>query len=190
MPVSVAAFLVLLVLVGIMRIVELKISLRNQRKLAERGVAKIPEPHFRATVILHTGVLISAGLEVLLLHRPLIPALAIGAGLVFIAADVFRWWVIALLAEHWNVRVMSSANLGVVTRGPFRWIRHPNYLAVIVELASLPLIHTAWITSLWGTLGYCWLLRSRIKVEEGVLMANPAYRAAMGSKPRFVPGMF
>jgi methyltransferase len=190
MPASVAAFLVLLVLVGVMRVVELKISRRNQLRLAQRGAIKVPEPHFGATVALHTGVLISAGLEVLILHRPFIPALAIVSAAVFLLADVFRWWVIATLAEHWNVQIMDSGQIGVVTRGPYRWIRHPNYLAVVVELASLPMIHTAWITAIWGTLGYCWLLRSRIRVEEHALMANPAYRAAMGSKPRFLPGLF
>jgi len=190
MPATVVAFLILLVLVGIMRLAELRISTRNQRRLAERGIAKIAEPHYRAIVALHVGVLFSAALEVLILHRPFIPALAIGAGLLFVIADAFRWWVIRMLAEHWNVEIMASANLGVVTTGPYRWIRHPNYLAVILELFSLPLIHTAWITAIWGTFGYMLLLRSRIKTEEAVLMSNPAYRAAMGAKARFFPGLF
>lgn len=190
MPATVVAFLILLVLVGIMRLVELRISTRNQRRMAERGIAKIAEPHYHAIVALHVGVLFSAALEVLILRRPFIRALAIAAGSVFVAADVFRWWVIRILAEHWNVEIMSSAELGVVTTGPYRWIRHPNYLAVILELFSLPLINDAWITALWGTFGYMFLLRSRIKAEEAVLMSNPAYRAAMDSKPRFLPGLF
>jgi methyltransferase len=190
MPLSVAAYLIFLVLVGISRLAELKISARNQRRMTERGVSKVPEPHFRQMVILHTGILISAGLEVLILHRPFIPALAIGAGIVFVFADVFRWWVIRTLAEHWNVEIMASTKLGVVTSGPYRWIRHPNYLSVMLEVISIPLIYTAWITAIWGALGYGWVLLSRIKVEESALMSNPAYRAAMGSKPRFLPGLF
>jgi methyltransferase len=141
-------------------------------------------------ILLHGGILISAGLEVVLLHRPLIPALAIGAGIVFVSANLIRWWVIHTMAGHWNVQVMASTTLGVITTGPYKWVRHPNYLAVVLELVSLPLIHTAWITAIWGTFAHFWILRSRLTVEEGVLMSSPAYREAMGSKPRFLPGLF
>jgi methyltransferase len=85
---------------------------------------------------------------------------------------------------------MQSAQLGVVTRGPFRFIRHPNYAAVFIELVALPLIHTAWLTALVGAAGHVWVLSRRLAVEEPVLLANPAYRAAMAHKPRFLPGLF
>jgi len=78
----------------------------------------------------------------------------------------------------------------VVTTGPFRFVRHPNYTGVILEMISLPLIHTAWITAIVTSLAYFLVLSKRIRAEEGVLMANPEYRAAMGGKPRFVPGLF
>jgi len=190
MPTSVIAFLILLVLVGALRLGEMQLSARNQRRLAERGVAKVSEPALRWMIPLHAGILISAGVEVLALHRPLIPALAVGAAIVFVFANFLRWWVIRTLAGHWNVQVMASAGLGVVASGPYKWIRHPNYLAVILEVCSLPLIHTAWITAIWGTLGFIWILRGRLAVEEAVLMSSPEYRTMMGSKPRFVPGLF
>jgi methyltransferase len=85
---------------------------------------------------------------------------------------------------------MNSVPLGVVTSGPYRWIRHPNYAAVFLELFALPLIHSAWLTAALGQLA-CWgVVHQRLKVEEPVLMANPAYQAAMGHKPRFVPRLF
>ncbi|MFZ0735975.1 MAG: isoprenylcysteine carboxylmethyltransferase family protein [Candidatus Acidiferrales bacterium] len=190
MPASVAAYLVLLVLVGVLRLVELKISQRNRRSMSDRGAEKVSEPVFRWMVLVHTGVLISAGAEVLVLHRPLIPGLAVAALGVFLFANALRWWVIRTLASHWNVQIMASAKLGVVSSGPYRWVRHPNYLAVVLELLSLPLIHTAWITAIWATLGNLWVLKRRIAVEEEVLMASPVYRTTMGSKPRFLPGLF
>ena len=190
MGLSVIAYLVLLAAVGLLRLVEIWLSKRNKRWLAEKGVAKVPEPRFRWMVLFHIGVLVSAGLEVVLLQRPFLPVLALAMSLIFALANFLRWWVIHTLSRHWNVGVMASLQLGVVTDGPFRWVRHPNYLAVFVELVALPLIHTAWLTALVGSILHTWILRQRVSVEEATLLADPAYRAAMGSKPRFLPGLF
>src|SRR5229473_6115606 len=184
------AYLALLGLVGIGRLVELGISRRNQRQLEKRGVRKVAEPHFRWMVLLHAGVLISAAVEVVVLHRPLMPALAVPMAVLFVLANLLRWWVIRTLAGHWNVEVMESSRVGVVSSGPYRWVRHPNYVAVVFEIFSLPMIHTAWITAIVGTLGDLEILRRRIRVEDGFLMSNPAYRLTMGGKPRFFPRVF
>ena len=184
------AYLALLVLVGIGRFAELGVSRRNQRQLEKQGVRKIPEPHFRWMVILHGGVIVCAGAEVLLLHRPFILALALPMFALFVLANFLRWWVIRTLAGHWNVEVMESSRVGVVSSGPYRWVRHPNYVAVVLEIFSLPMIHTAWITAIVGTLGDLEILRRRIRVEDGFLMSNADYRSAMGGKPRFLPRIF
>jgi methyltransferase len=184
------AYISLLVIVGIGRLAELGISRRNQRQLEKQGVRKIPEPHFRWMVLLHGGMLVCAGAEVLFLHRPLIPALAISMSVLFVLANLLRWWVIRTLAGHWNVEVMESSRVGVVSSGPYHWVRHPNYVAVVMEIFSLPMIHTAWITAVVGTLADLEILRRRIKVEDSFLMSNPAYRISMGEKPRFLPRVF
>jgi methyltransferase len=184
------AYLALLALVGLGRLVELRISRRNQQQLQNQGVRKIAEPHFRWMVIVHAAVLAGAAAEVLLLRRPLIPALAIAMAVLFALANALRWWVIRTLAGHWNVEVMVSSPVGVVTAGPYRWVRHPNYVAVVMELFALPMMHTAWITALAGTLANLEILRRRLRVEDGVLMADPAYRGTMGGKPRFLPRIF
>jgi methyltransferase len=184
------AYLSLLVLVAIGRLAELGISRRNQRQLEKQGVRKIPEPHFRWMVFLHGGLIVCAGAEVLFLHRPLILALAIPMAVLFVLANLLRWWVIRTLAGHWNVEVMESSRVGVVSSGPYRWVRHPNYVAVVIEIFSLPMIHTAWITAIVGTLGDLEILRRRIRVEDGFLMSNPAYRLTMDGKPRFFPRLF
>jgi len=185
-----AAYLALLGLVGLERLVELRISRRNQLKLEKLGVRKVAEPHFRWMVFVHAGVLACAAAEVLLLRRPLIPSLAIAMAALFVFANALRWWVIRILAGHWNVEVMASSRVGVVTSGPYRWVRHPNYVAVVIELFALPMIHTAWLTALAGTLANLEILRRRLRVEDGVLMADPLYRSAMGGKPRFLPKFF
>jgi methyltransferase len=141
-------------------------------------------------VALHAAVLLGAALEVLLLKRPFLPILAGVAFAIFLAANIVRWWVIRTLGDHWNVQVMDSTRLGVVTSGPFRFVRHPNYAAVFAEMLALPLIHTAWITALAGSLAHMAVLAQRLSTEEAVLFANPDYRAAMTGKPRFLPGLF
>lgn len=190
MGVSVIAFLGLLVAVAALRIAELRISRRHQREMIARGAAKVEEPRFRWMVLLHTGVLIGAALEVVLLKRPFFPALAAVMFVVFLAANLVRWWVIRTLGNHWNVQVMDSTSLGVITTGPFHYVRHPNYAAVFSEMIALPLIHTAWITAAIGSLAHIAVLSQRLATEERVLLANPEYRETMGRKPRFIPGVF
>ena len=108
----------------------------------------------------------------------------------FLGANAVRWWVIRTLGEHWNVQVMDSTRLGVIVSGPFRFVRHPNYAAVFAEMLALPLIHTAWITALAGSLAHIAVLAQRLSTEERVLFADPDYRSAMARKPRFLPGLF
>jgi methyltransferase len=190
MDLSVILFLALLLGVAALRLLELHISRRHQDALLARGAARVTEPRFRWMVALHTALLIGAALEVLLLKRAFHPLLAAAMFAIFLAANAVRWWVIRTLGEHWNVQVMDSTRLGVITSGPFRFVRHPNYAAVFTEMLVLPLIHTAWITSLAGALAHIAVLSERLATEERVLLANPEYQAAMAGKPRFFPGLF
>jgi methyltransferase len=190
MAITVIAFLGLLLAVAALRIVELQISRRHQKQIVADGGSKVTDPKFLWMVLLHTAVLIGAAVEVVFLHRPFIPSLAAISFALFLVANVIRWWVIRTLGEHWNVQVMDSTKLGVVTTGPFRYVRHPNYAAVFLEMFFLPLIHTAWITAIAGSLAHALVLSQRLSTEEKVLFSDPDYRAAMSSKPRFVPGLF
>ena len=190
MELSVIAYLVLLGIVAVLRLYELRISTRHQQEMIARGASKVDEPRFRWMVVLHTGVLIGAAAEVVLLKRPFIPLLAAVCFPFFLAANAVRWWVIRTLGEHWNVQVMNSTGLGVITSGPFRYVRHPNYAAVFTEMLVLPLIHTAWITAIVGSAAHILVLSQRLTTEEKVLFSDAHYRDAMSGKPRFLPGLF
>lgn len=190
MALSVIAFLGLLLAVGLLRLAELRVSKQHQKEMLARGAAKIDEPKFRWMVLLHTAVLLGAALEVVFLRRPFIPWLAATMFAVFLGANAMRWWVIRTLGAHWNVQVMDSTRLGVVTTGPFRYVRHPNYAAVFAEMLALPLVHTAWITATAGAAAHIAVLAQRLSAEERVLFADSNYRAAMSGKPRFLPGLF
>lgn len=190
MGISVVLFWILLAAVGAGRLLEMRLSKRNQELLTALGSERVAEPHFRWMVALHAGVLLGAALEVPLLHRPLIRWLAISAGAGFLLANALRWWAIRTLSASWNIQVMTPVGQGFVTGGPYRWIRHPNYLAVFLELLSLPLIHTAWLTTTVGSAAHIWVLRKRLAIEEKILDSSPAYRTLMRPKPRFIPWLF
>jgi methyltransferase len=190
MELSVKAYLGLLLVVALLRIYELQISRRHQREMIAHGASKVIDPVFRPMVLLHTGVLAGAAIEVVLLRRPFYPLLAAVCFAIFLAANVVRWWVIHTLGEHWNVEVMNSTGMGVITAGPFRYVRHPNYAAVFLEMLVLPLIHSAWITAGVGAAVHVFVLSRRINTEERVLFSDARYREAMYGKPRFLPGLF
>ena len=187
MPTATVLFMLLVAAVGVCRLLEMRLSRRHQRALAERGAPVLAEPVFRAMVALHTGVLVAAVVEVLALGRPAAAAVAIPALIAVGLANALRFWVIATLGVHWNVRVVPSMPLGVVTSGPYRFVRHPNYVAVFVELVALPLVHGAYLTAIAGAALHVVILQRRIRLEEATLMADAGYRAAFAHKPRFVP---
>ena len=188
MPGTTIFFLGLVGAVGALRLVEMRLSRRHQRAMAAGGTAPLPERVFPAMVALHTGVLAAAVIETLALGRPFVAALAIPAVVLVALANALRFWVIASLGIQWNVRVVASTPaLGVVTGGPYRFVRHPNYVAVFVELTALPLVHGAYLTAVAGALLHAAVLYRRIGLEESVLMADESYRKAFARKPRFLP---
>jgi methyltransferase len=184
---STTFFLGLCAAVGACRVFEMTISRRHQRALAAKGAAPLPEPVFGAMVALHTAIIGGAALEVVALHRPYVAAIGVPALVLVLLANGLRFWVIETLGVHWNVRVVRSMPLGVVTAGPYRFVRHPNYVAVFTELLALPLVHGAYLTASLGALLHLLILRRRVTLEESVLMADEGYRAAFADKPRFIP---
>lgn len=187
MEVSAALYLGFLALVAAGRLLELRVSHARQRRMLAQGARRIPEPNYFWMVALHSGTLAASAAEVLLAQRPFIPLLGGVTLALWILSNAARYWVIQTLAGHWNVNIVDSSPLGVVSSGPYRYIRHPNYVAVFIEILSIPLIHTAWITALAATLAHVFVLRGRVAREDAVLLANPEYRRAMGTKPRFIP---
>jgi methyltransferase len=188
LPPTVKAYLAVVAAVALLRFAELVISMRHRRALAAAGATAVHEPHFKWMAGLHAAILGGAAIEVVALRRPFVPALAVPAMALLVAATWTRWWVIQTLGQHWNVGVMDSTRQGVVDTGPYRWVRHPNYTAVFVELLALPLVHTAWITAIAGSIAHVFVLRARVAAEDRVLLANADYQARMGAKPRFFPG--
>ena len=163
-------YLLLLGLVALERLAELVVSTRNARWSFARGGVEHGRGHFPPMVALHAGLLVACAVEVVLAHRPFLPALGWTALAAALGSQVVRWWCIATLGHRWNTRVIVVPGLPLVTAGPYRWLRHPNYVAVVVEGIALPLVNAAWVTALVFTvLNAVLLLGFRIPAEDRAL---------------------
>jgi methyltransferase len=185
---ALVVFASLLACTGGMRIAELAVSSRRAGRRAERVVREAWL--FPLMALLHAGLVAGPLVEVVVLGRPFLPLLSLAAGLVLLGATALRVWTLRTLGRSWNVRVVVPDDPAVVSGGPYAWIRHPNYLVVILEIAALPLLHTAWIAAVSLSALNAFVLYHRVRTEEAALSQLPTWRDAMASKKRFIPGVF
>jgi methyltransferase len=167
--VSAIWFTVLLGLVGVERLAELVVAKRNLAWSLARGGRETGFAHYPVMVVLHTGLLVGAALEVWLGHRSFLPALGWPMLVLVLASQGLRWWCIRTLGPQWNTRIVVVPDLPRITSGPHRLFPHPNYVAVVVEGAALPLVHDAWLTALVFTVVNAVLLTVRIRAENAAL---------------------
>lgn len=153
-------------LIGLERLVELAVSRRNANWSFARGGREFGQGHYPVMVAMHSALLLSCMAEVAFAHRPFIPALGWPMVAVVAASTVVRWWCVATLGKHWNPRLIIVPGAELVRSGPYRWIHHPNYTAVAVEVAALPLVHSAWLTAIVFTIANAAVLRVRITAEN------------------------
>jgi methyltransferase len=177
------AYLALVAAVAVERGVELVVSRRHERALAARGAIERGRGHYPAMVLLHAGTL--AGCAAGALLRPVPPPWALGAAAAVLGAEGLRWWAVATLGERWTTRVLVLPDAPPITGGPYRILRHPNYLAVVVELAALPLAWGLLGLSLLASVANVAVLAIRIRAEERAL--GPAWASAFERTPRFLP---
>ncbi|RMI08715.1 isoprenylcysteine carboxyl methyltransferase family protein [Cellulomonas triticagri] len=176
---ALAWFDVLVALTAGERLAELVVSARHARWSAARGGVESGRGHFPPMVALHTGLLVACVVEAHVADRPFLPWLGWPMLALVLASQALRWWCIATLGPRWNTRVIVVPGLPLVTGGPYRWLAHPNYVAVVVEGIALPLVHTAWVTAVAFTvLNAVLLLGFRIPAEERALRAALARGAA------------
>ena len=169
MPGSRALFVLLIAAVALERLGELVLSRLHERTLRARGAVETGAGHYPLMVAVHVALLLGAPAEVLLLERPFLPWLGWPMLALVAATMSLRYWVVATLGERWATRVLVLPGAPLVAGGPFRWLRHPNYLAVAVEVVALPLVHTAWITALLCGTANLAILALRIRVENAAL---------------------
>jgi methyltransferase len=163
----------LIAAVALERVAELIISKRNLEWSLRQGGRQYGQRHYPAMVVLHTGLLIACIVETEVGHRPFLPALGWPMLVLVVAAQGLRWWCISTLGTRWNTRIVVVSDLPLIDGGPYQWLRHPNYVAVVIEGAALPLVHTAWITAIGFTVLNAALLTVRIRTENTALGRAP-----------------
>lgn len=162
-------YYLLILAVGVERLVELMVAKRNARWAFTNGGKEFGHRHYPAMVSIHAAFLLSCAGEVYVLDRPFLPWLAWPMFAVAMLSQVLRWWCVTTLGRRWNTLVIVVPDAPLVHGGPYRWFRHPNYVAVVFEGLALPLVHTAWVTALWFSLANAAVLRERLRVENVAL---------------------
>jgi methyltransferase len=180
-------FLILVIALGIQRLVEIRRSARNERHILDAGGREYAPGQFRVMKLLHTAWFLAMLAEVFGLQRPFHPSLSVAAALVFLVGQALRYAAISTLAERWTVRVMILPGAQPINHGIYRFIRHPNYLGVILEIGAVPLLHSAYLTAIVFSIANALLLAWRIRTEETALKAHNSYEQIFADRPRFLP---
>ena len=154
--------------VGLMMLVELQLSRSNERRLRAAGAIEPPDDVYRVMQLAYPLSFILMGIEGAL--RPAVSVRAVLLGLiVFGAAKAIKFWAIASLGRRWSFRVLIVPGAPLVTTGPYRWMRHPNYVGVMGELAGVAIAVSAVVTGVLALAAFAWILAKRIRVEERAL---------------------
>jgi methyltransferase len=162
-------FTLLVVAVALARLFELIVAARNRRWLLRHGAQEFGSSHYPVMVLVQAAWLAGSVAEVWGRERTFLPALGYPMLVLLGLGFALRYWVIATLDHRWTTRILILPGAPLVQKGPYRFLRHPNYLAVCLEIAALPLVHTAWWSAVIFSLANALVLRVRIRAEDAAL---------------------
>jgi len=165
MPTHLALPLVALLAVLVMMLAELWLSASNERVLRAHGAREADDPVFVMMRLAYPGVFVAMAIEGAITGVEPGPMTFAGVSLMF-AAKALKFWAIASLGTRWTYKVLVVPGLPLVTTGPYRWFRHPNYIGVVGELVAMALMTRARVTGPLGTVFFGWLLLRRMAAEE------------------------
>ncbi|MGF1589146.1 MAG: isoprenylcysteine carboxyl methyltransferase family protein [Pleurocapsa sp.] len=172
-------FLGIVAAVIIQRLIEVRLSDRHAREILQRGGREHGDNLLGAVKVLQVSWWIAMIAEVWYFDRPFIPVLATVALAATIAGQVLRYLSMQALSWRWTLPIMTVPNLPVVESGVYRYLRHPNWLGVILEIAFLPLIHSAYLTAIAFSLVNAVVMIKRIQTEEQALKKNINYASTV-----------
>lgn len=180
-----AAVFVFALILGLM-LAETRLSVRNERALRARGAVEARGDVYHAMLVLYPLAFGLMGIEGISRASPSAevvpgsslpstgPAWWVAGILLMIASKGLKYWAIASLADRWTFRVLVLPGAPLVRTGPYRYVDHPNYIAVVGELAAMMLMMSAWITGPVMTLLFCVVLLLRLRIETRALRDSRA----------------
>lgn len=168
------------------RLIELIIAKRNEKWMRDQGGIEVANEHYKWIVIVHVLFFISLLIETTINKLELSPIWPFFL-LLFIFAQVVRVWSLYTLGKYWNTKIIVLPNTEVVAKGPYRFIRHPNYFVVALEILVIPLMFNAYITAVVFSLLNAIVLSIRIPREEKALEEATNYHEVFRKRSRFTP---
>lgn len=161
-------FWTLIVILAIQRVSELLIARRNERTVLSEGAVEYDRKGYKVIVAMHAAFFLSFIAEYYLLGKSLNTLWPLLLTII-VLAESLRYWAITSLGKYWNTKILVIPGSQLISKGPYKYIRHPNYLAVVIEIAVIPLIFSCYVTSALFTLLNLIVLRRRIEIEESAL---------------------
>jgi methyltransferase len=158
----------ILAVIALLMLAEAWLSARNERRLRASGAVEPRDDVYRGMQLAYPGAFIGMAAEAAL-RGPAAPALVAAGALTFLGAKALKYWAIASLGPRWTFRVLVPPGAPLVTTGPYRFLRHPNYIAVLGELVGSAVLFASPIAGAAGTLIFAELIRRRIRVENRAL---------------------
>lgn len=181
------SFIALIFYIIVQRVRVTRLSKQNMTKVLENG-GKLHSSNYVGFVkIFQSSWMLCMIAEVYLLDRPFIPALGIFSIIATFCAQSLRYSSIRALGDRWIHKVVTVPGTPVIDKGIYEYIRHPNWCAMMTELAVVPLFHTAYLTAIVFTLINGWLMTQRVPAEEKALIADTNYQEVFANRPRFIP---
>lgn len=174
-------FTIVITIVILQRLIELIIARRNEQWMLRQGAYEAGARHYPLMVVMHVAFFLALLLEVSIVNRALSPFWIVLL-ILFLIAQVARIWCLTSLGKYWNTKIIILPGADVVKKGPYRFMRHPNYVIVTTELLVLPLLFSAYFTAILFSLLNIWMLSVRIPMEEKALKEATNYKEKFSLK--------
>lgn len=182
------SYLFLIFAVVVQRLLEVRVSRQHEEALKAQGATEHAPEQMPVMIAVHSTWLLSCLIEAWLRGPHATPRwLTIAALLVFSCGQALRLAAMSTLGERWTVRIIALPGVSPVTHGIFRYLRHPNYVGVILEIAALPLVVGSWVSAVVFSAANGLLLMWRISAEEHALADRSDYAERFRGRPRLLP---
>lgn len=147
------------------RLSELWIARRNEKWLLSQGAVQYGQSHYPFMIVLHTLFILSLIVEYLAKGGTQVSWVFL---ILFLAILVFKYWTLSSLGKYWNTKIYRIPGVYPLKRGPYKFLKHPNYMEVACEIAFIPLIFHLYYTAIIFTVLNGIMLTIRIQVENKV----------------------